>query len=404
MKAKIYSHHLYEVSTSNNEQVMYLFDFVAKPRGIKFIFHSENCFSVQNEHGEYLTAFNDGKIKFYAKKCQSWEKFYILDIACQNFINQSITHEFKDKRNKIIKDFKLFIQDDKLFVMLGATIITPSYFPAVSITINHANSIKYKTYHQCTILNKKRKIIYFCVYGKDEYYELFLLSIKSLIELGKYDGDILIKTDDIKKCQELVSNFNNNFYYTLIDEKLGIFNRYNLHENILTNYDSIIYLDCDILTINHVNHLLNRLCESADFLAYIESDNQNYKKEFSDKYKWWGINYLTYNQHIDNKNYFLYNSGFFVINNLQNAKFLFNRVIDYRQFETATGDQPFLNLALYNCEMDIKGIDKNDGLAFSRNLKSSFDNMDKTFIHFNSGVGNLSKLNLMKSFYEQINN
>lgn len=45
----------------------------------EMIFHSENCFSVKNGAGKYLTAFRDGSIKFHANKCSSWEKFYVLD-------------------------------------------------------------------------------------------------------------------------------------------------------------------------------------------------------------------------------------------------------------------------------------------------------------------------------------
>lgn len=404
MKTQIYSHHLYEVNTINDEQLSKLFDFTAKPRGITFNFHSENCFSVQNEHGQYLTAFDNGEVKFYATQCRTWEKFYILDNACQQFISQATKNGFKDRKGRTIQDFEIFIQNNKLFVSLGSTLITPSYFPAGAYEcFDEETSIKYKTYNHCTILNKKRTLVYFCIYGKDEYYDMFSLSLKSLIQLGQYDGDILIKTDDIEKCQKITSEFTNKFHHTLIDEQLGIFNRYSLHEDILNQYDSIIYLDCDILTINHVNDFFNRLCEKADLLAYVEANNKTYQKEHSNKYRWWGADYLTYNHHIETEKYFMYNSGFFVINNTESIKPIFHRVIEYRQFETTTGDQPFFNLALYNSKINIQGIDKNDCLAFSRSLEQSFNALDKVFIHFNSGVGNLSKLDLMKSFYQKIN-
>lgn len=98
----------------------------------------------------------------------------------------------------------------------------------------------------------------------------------------------------------------------------------------------------------------------------------------------------------------MYNSGFFIINNLHVIKPIFDRVIEYRQFETNTGDQPFLNLALYNSKIDIRGIEKNDGLSFSRSMTQSFNALDEIWVHFNSGVGNLSKLKLMESFYRKL--
>lgn len=122
------------------------------------------------------------------------------------------------------------------------------------------------------------------------------------------------------------------------------------------------------------------------------------------EYTWWGADFLKYNQEIDTQNYFMYNSGFFIINNLQAVKPIFDRVISYRQFSTHTGDQPFLNLALYNSHLEILGINKNDGLSFSRSITQSFDALNQIWVHFNSGVGNLSKLNLMKSFYTKLAN
>lgn len=337
MKTKIYSYHLYEVTKINDEEFPNLFDFITKPEDIKFTFHNENCFSVQNRNNEYLTAFTDGEVKFHATKCSTWEKFYILDSDCQKFINYSIEKKHKDARGNIIIENELFIENNKLLVTLGATIITPSYLPA-GIFEKASNSIKYKTLNQCTILNQKRKLIYFCVYGKDIFYDLLQLSLKSLIKFGKYTGDILIKTDNIEKCQKLTEEFNNKFYYSQIDSSLGIFNRYLLEEEFLGNYDSIIYLDSDILTINDVNIYLNKFCEDADFMVYIEENNKNIDDYWL---SWWGINYIRHCKEIKTEDYFMYNSGFFVINNLQSVKPIFDKIIEYRQFETYTGDQPF---------------------------------------------------------------
>lgn len=402
MKTKIYSHHHYEIDVIDDEKLPNLFEFAAKPKGIEFIFHNENCFSVKNTNGEYLTAFPDKIVKFYAKKCSTWEKFYILDIEAQIFIEKAINNHFKDRRGNEIKNFELFFEKDKLSVMLGTTIITPSYIPSATLEYLDNGRIKYKTLKKCTILNQKRKLVYFCIYGKPEYYECFYLALKSLIKFGGYTDDILIKTDNIEYCQEITKEFTNIFHFSKIDENLGIFNRYSLHEDILNNYDSIIYLDCDVLTINNINTFLNKCCEQADFLSYIEADNKTYSKDYAHKYTWWGADFLKYNQEIDTQNYFMYNSGFFIINNLQTVKPIFDRVISYRQFSTHTGDQPFLNLALYNSRLDILGINKNDGLSFSRSMTQSFDALNQIWVHFNSGVGNLSKLNLMKSFYTKL--
>lgn len=220
--------------------------------------------------------------------------------------------------------------------------------------------------------------------------------------LGGYTGDILIKTDNETKVRSISKKYSNRFYFSNIDEKLGIFNRYWLHEEILKNYDSIAYLDCDILTIDLVDKVLYSFQEKGDFLAYIEADNKTYIKEHANRYSWWGANYLTYNGTIKLDDYFMYNSGFFIINNLDMVLPVFQRVIEYRQFETNTGDQPWLNLALYNSNLNIYGIPKNYKLSFSRSMVQSHEALDQVWIHFNSGVGNISKLNLMQSFFRRL--
>lgn len=397
-KIKIFSHHLYEVGTLDELPIL---NSLIATKGLKFIFHSENCFSVKNSKGLFLTAFPEKEVKFFAKQCSTWEKFYILDEASQQLIDRAIVNGYKDMRGHTICNYELFFENNKLMVSLGATLFAPSYIPAPVITNTHSG-IAYTTNDNTLILNKKSTLVYFCIYGKQEYYDCFKLAVKSLIELGGYQGDILIKTDDIDKVKGLMGKFDNLCHYSLIDESLGIFNRYWLYEDVLADYDTIIYLDSDILTVNSVNRLFYEFAEKAEFLAYIETDSKLYQKSDADRYTWWGADYLLYNEKISTVDYFMYNSGFFVINNLQSVRIIFDRVVRYRSFETNTGDQPWLNLALYNSGLSIYGIPKNYELVFSRNLTQSHNAFNKTWIHFNSGVGNLSKLNLMQKIYSRL--
>lgn len=395
---KIYSHHLYEVE---NIEGVPVFDFFLAQKGLKFIFHSENCFSIKNKDDVFLTAFEGGDTKFYATKCNTWEKFYILDKASQTFINNSITHHFKDRIGNEITHYEIFFENDRFAVSLGASLFFPSYIPAAIVEKSN-NAVTYKTHESQIILNKKRILVYFCIYGKQEYYDCFELAVTSLIKLGGYQGDILIKTDDLDKTKSIMNQFNNNCYYSLIDDYYGIFNRYWLHEDILINYDSIVYLDSDILTVSRVDRLFYEFAEKADFLAYVETDNRAYQKSEAARYTWWGADYLVSNQKIPTEAYFMYNSGFFVINNLKKVRSVFDRILEYRCLETHTGDQPWLNLALYNNQLEVYGIAKNYQLVFARNITQSHHALDKTWIHFNSGVGNLSKLNLMQKIYNRL--
>lgn len=77
--------------------------------------------------------------------------------------------------------------------------------------------------------------------------------------------------------------------------------------------------------------------------------------------------------------------------------------MDYHIFEGYCGDQPFMNLALYNeHNINIIPLKRGDGLDFSKSHEQTMLHIEKTLIHFNSGVGNESKLYLMQEAFNTI--
>lgn len=80
-----------------------------------------------------------------------------------------------------------------------------------------------------------------------------------------------------------------------------------------------------------------------------------------------------------------------------------DKIVQYYYLEDKHGDQPFFNIVLYNAKINISTLNYINNLAFSRSSLQSFKNLDKVLIHYNSGVGNVSKLNLMKETWDHIN-
>lgn len=381
----LYSHHLNILGNIYNQ----LWDFL-EDTNYKLEIISENCFSIKNEE-KYLTAFPNGRLDFYAEKCRDWEKFYILDFDALKFIKNII------KQNDFIDDYQLTIHKNKLHVQLGYDIITPSFFLSGFFSSTN-NFSEYTTLQKTTRILKIKPLIYFCIYGNDEYYQCFDLAIKSLIEFGDYKGDILIKTDNVEKTKSYLSHYNNNFFYSDYDKKLGIFNRYLLNENILENYSSILYLDSDILTINPISKTIQDFSKKFDFYIYSEFTEDEKDNYIKIKSPWFGLDLISDFSNI--KNPHVLNSGFFMINNLEKIKPVFEKVINFKKFESKYGDQPFLNLALYNSQLQINKIENDNILSFSRSKFELYNNLDKVFIHYNSGVGNISKLDLILHGYE----
>ncbi|WP_168416916.1 putative nucleotide-diphospho-sugar transferase [Acinetobacter indicus] len=384
------SHHLKPIDLNG----ISFWDFISD-KNLEINFLSENCLTVKKGN-LYLTVFPDGKANFHATVCREWEKIYILDSAVLNFVNQIIKEKIQDRNGKLLKKYELLLHEDKIHIRLGSHIITPSYLPA-GVFEEDEGSLKYKTIFKTVSFKKGNLLIYFCVYGGDEYFECFKYALRSLIVFGRYSGDILIKTDNIDKAILYTKDFNNKFEFSLINFRYGIFNRYYLYEDVFSKYSSIIYFDSDILTINPIEDLLYSLLAGGDIVAYNEFSFEERNIILKNRSPWFGLDYMLKFNIVNYQN--IVNSGFFVINNLNKVKPIFERVINYRFLERRYGDQPFLNIALHNSNLNIELIENNEAMVFARSFYDFMNNLDKTLVHYNSGVGNLTKLSLMEKTY-----
>lgn len=395
---QIYSYHLYNVNYIQNLEMT--FQDLLCGRGYDIEFISENCFVVRNEDKLYLTAFPSGEVKFFAKEVRTWERFYIIDKHTLKLIDELLTQKnYKDKRGNEIQEYNLFLDLNRLHISLGATTVTPSFMPAGKLNINQYIA-SYQTLEKTTYFSKQKILIYFCIYGKDEYYQMFELSLKSLIEIGEYTGDILIKTDDMDKVKNIISKISgsNNFYISKWKEKLEIFNRFDLCENILDKYTTIVYFDSDILVINPLTPDFWNYIIQGDISTYIELEGIDFNDENMD---WFALPHLQFVKNISN--FYTFNSGFFAINNLEKVRESFDNIINYRVFERKKfGDQPYFNMSLYNANLDVKALKRDRYLSFSRSIQENFRHINNILLHYNGGVGRVEKLDLMKHAYSLI--
>lgn len=363
------------------------------------IFHNENTFSVKNKEGLYLTTFDTGEVKFNATECGYQEKFYILDDECELLLG-FIKNELNSSYNLLLGDGKLhFLSDNKL--------ITPSFVPRASFKRGKWFA-EYKTITEKTRFQINKPLIYFCIYGKDEFYECFELALRSLIEKGNYKGDILVKAENLDKVKAFCKKFDNHFIFSEFNKKLGMFNRYWLHEEGVEEYSSLIYFDSDILTTKDISSTLE-LLQQADICSFVDgdySDDQIFR-HFNDEmtletHKWYGLEYITKEQFNQSKEYYVLNSGLFSINNFEKLKPFLDKVIQYKLLEHKNGDQPAFNLALYNSDVELKTLNNEGVLGFSHSIYESFKNIDKVLIHYNTSVGDMSKIDLMKKTWAYI--
>lgn len=422
---------IYQTQHNNGTPIVYTFhqtiakspasdkDFLVyyQDKGNYFEFLSENCFAIRNKQNQYLMARPNGTYAFVSEKIGNWEQFYVLDKQILDFAQKAIRKGYHDSFGKKIIDYRLIFQGRHLHIALGSSIIAPSFMPAANI-IECENSIQYNSPYQSLRLSKQRRLIYFSVYGESkQYYDMLDIAIDSLIRQGHYHGDILIKTDHIHHARALSKKYPNRFYFSEIKPELNIYNRYDLHEPLLQNYDSVIYMDTDILTVSDINIFFNRF-SNGDLVAmeevspdWLNETIREIRKEKNDdiresktqellvKHGWWGSNLIPY--YLNRQDFHLLNSGFFIINDLKKVKPIFNRVIQRRFFDGKYQDQALFNVALYNSQLNIVSIPKNKELILSSSEHSVFSQINGAtiMIHFNCGVGQSTKLALMQAVY-----
>jgi len=115
-----------------------------------------------------------------------------------------------------------------------------------------------------------KKLVYYLIYGdNNKFYDMLIVSLKSLLINGLYNDDILIISDD---------NENINIYDKIINE-LPYIKKYlsviniNMNEFIgskalykfyiykydkINNYDILMYIDTDIIVVNNINSIFEK--------------------------------------------------------------------------------------------------------------------------------------------------
>jgi hypothetical protein len=191
-----------------------------------------------------------------------------------------------------------------------------------------------------------KKLVYYLIYGDDNrFYDMLIISLKSLIINGLYNDDILIISDN--------KNININIYDKIINElpyikkHLSVVN-INMNEFIgskelykfyiyeydkVNNYDVLLYIDVDIIIVNNINFIFEKSDNKFSF---------SMEKILTIYGCWTGFGLLTdeEKEKIDKTEYI--NSGLFMFKpnsiNLNICKTIFNS-----KYDEDCQEQPYVN-------------------------------------------------------------
>jgi hypothetical protein len=226
---------------------------------------SQNCMIVYSKkHLDFLLDWNNmanndklrniatGDEEIYNVALWSYNQNSNLGTAC-------ITNGVVDIRKVINSRYEDVLECYKLH---EAGLFNKSYFITQNKMTSEMTDQSVMIFHGINVkdfknLDSSKNLIYYTVSGDLKYLELLEISIKSLIDLGKYKDDILIICDS--NIKENININYPNLKFMLVDKvdgNLSAGNKLRVYEySHLPKYDNILFLDSDILIINDINLL-----------------------------------------------------------------------------------------------------------------------------------------------------
>jgi len=249
-------------------------------------------------------------------------------------------------------------------------------------------------------IQHSKKLIYFTIFKNIKYVEMLKLLLKTIENNIDENTTLLFYTSsEFKNIIEIflekqtLKCFN---YYFMINDSINtvlecccaryqIFNLPNIN-----NYDTILYLDSDILIYNHLNRVFN-LCK--DNKIYVIAENCETPCNY------WG-DVLFENEILKKKHGRSgYNSGVMLFKNFKSIKNIFNDIYKHAynsKLLLPCFDQPYFNYHIVINNV-VNDYDLINYVRLISNNDSYIDCNKYSILHFYSNVDN--KLQIMNEFF-----
>lgn len=368
-----------------------------------------------NLSGFNLTAELEGKIKFNTTNLLSWENFALLSWDTFSWLQEAKNETWIEQSTGKEVFFKNFNKiNSETFVDCNFETYNISGRPGPLLLRDLRKNKTYilDSFKRKRSLLKLNPLVYFCVFGSDEYYKCAALSIISLRKFGLYSGKIFLISDRSQEdtLKFLPLDFQFNIEVKECSNKSPIFERYKIYIYDVEKYNPIFYLDTDIIVGGDINKIIKDALCSEDFCLYREA-NCSVKKidesEWDIGTNWFGGWMFARNSEIGTLPFWKATSGIMIFSDHGETKKIFDMICSVgrltRQHEIDRfGDQPVMNyVTTQNENVNISVLD-NKSLN-SGNVEHFLSNPERILMHVSLGVGyGNKKLPIMESLFEKI--
>ncbi len=343
----------------------------------------------------YISSNPDGRVDLKNNR-ENWEKFFLLPydgfvfLRCmmENGFHSGSLGQFFNAGKCIVKKFHVRYAD------ISFSLEQNSHISFHDSTITYGNI----SIDQITVLNPA---IYFCVFGKPEFLDMFILCARSIMKRSNVNFTFIIITDlDIDDVMEatafiikkkiIPAHFLSKMEYLYARFTITRFDK-------LSSYQPVIYSDIDVICNASLKSLVETALLNENILVNTEQG-----KEGQDI--WFGGEFISTDPYLEDRQALSVNSGLFCFNNIRSVIPLFQTTLRichaaYTKWghDLKAYDQPCFNYALKKMgRFDLTALS-----AYVVNFSDgNFDAMEtRGLAHFCGGVGVFSsKYKLMSEY------
>lgn len=350
-----------------------------------------NSLSFKSGDG-WVGVSKDGSVSEIGNQSDDSARFFILPYDCLRGVHRLLDGTWVDQNGKAVSSARQYISNDEFKIFVGSRTITPSILPP-TIEVRGKMETEFYASAESHKFFKHNPVACFVIFGAEKYYRCFELSVQSLVEFGKYDGDIFVLCDNKARVEKAIGNFAGRV--TIAEEPVvNLYDRYRLPDLVSASYAPIAYFDSDVIFTQDINPLLMEMRVMGDLVIYEETAAKDDADPSVRPDKWFGAHLL---RPLDAcVPFHKLNSGFFAINNGRAFSQLFKSVSEFQPLDHPFGDQAIMNCFLHTKMLNFRSLPRNYKMRYSRGLSTLYHGAERCFVHFNSGVGDVSKADLME--------
>ncbi|NHN88041.1 hypothetical protein [Acetobacter conturbans] len=365
--------------------------------------------------GKYLICFPDGTASFSSENLGAWENLALISYETFQWFLSADKQGWFDCITEEKISFQSFRKQDALTYMdCGAFSYRLSGRPGPVIVSGEQSTqaFIFDSFQRRRNIVRYNPLVYFCVFGDDEYYQCCALALTSLRRFGLYEGDVFIVAD--RDSNETLSFFpedvHRNTHIVQASDADHLFERYKIFEHRIDGYSPVLYLDTDIIISSDINGIIKKAAFQDGFHLYREAAGEAdliKVTQWDVIANWWGAWMIGREGEIGDLSFWRATSGIMLFSDLPATHRMFETVcrvgkLTRRHEIDWFGDQPVLNYVATQTEMvDIELLkDKSLNSAYVDHFMS---NRARFLMHISMGVGEgKKKFPIMKELFDTL--